>query len=181
MVFCLFFPTPSPPKKNANPPLSGPASRVHPLSALWIAGTTTPRRHAGQRDPRRRRTRHPSCLHRNLDHQTHWRLAPHFWQLKGDLAPPLRFEVLCSICIAHASGHPIQVVSQRIRVFVLVFSGGALYGKRVRTAAAASSAGAPLPPRHIGAKSPPGEKNQGLGECANQAAGPIHSCANLYA
>ena len=36
------------------------------------------RRRTGRRDPRRRRTRHPSCLRRSLEHQTHWR-APGSW------------------------------------------------------------------------------------------------------
>jgi hypothetical protein len=53
------------------------APRAHGVHAPAAGATATPqrssRRRTGRRDPRRRRTRHPGCLRRSLEHQTHWR------------------------------------------------------------------------------------------------------------
>jgi hypothetical protein len=59
------------PQKPTDPALAGSA---HTAGVHWRDRHTpalSSRRRTGRRDPRRRRTRHPSCLRRSLEHQTH--------------------------------------------------------------------------------------------------------------
>jgi hypothetical protein len=65
----------APPKKPRTRPSRAPRAHGVHAHAPTAGATATPqrssRRRTGRCDPRRRRTRHPSCLCRSLEHQTH--------------------------------------------------------------------------------------------------------------
>jgi hypothetical protein len=101
----------APPEKPRTRPSRTPCA--HGVRAPTAGATATPRRSSrwrtGRRDPRRRRTRHPSCLRRSLEHQTRQR-ATCSWP------PPL--------CLPHISTRPLPTRAERTSAY----QGGPVFG-----------------------------------------------------